>query len=267
MSEATGLYLYGFARPESLPGPESGGVDEDGLLFAQPHGDIAAVLSEVPLEEFTGPDAERHLTELAWLTPRVLRHEEAIYRVLGRSPVLPAAFGTIFTSRERVERLLEANHDTIAGFLDDTTGTEEWGIKLYLRRDDALLRLREDSRASEDAELANVSPGLRYMQERRLRAEADRALEAWLDEAMARLRDALDPLAVASAERRVFAAPETPGEMVANWAFLVATEDVERLREAAEEAAAPLAPYGLTLEWAGPFPPYSFAPVLDEPES
>ncbi|MBC7171230.1 MAG: GvpL/GvpF family gas vesicle protein [Polyangiaceae bacterium] len=170
-----GIYLYCFARLDSLPPLDGGGV-EGGQLFVEPHRRVAAVLSDVRLEDFTGPEAERNLQTLEWLTPRVLRHEEVIQRVLERSPVLPARFATIFASRERVVRLLAAHHDTIADFLDGTAGTDEWGIKLYLDRDKAMSRLAEESRAAQEAE-PSVSPGLRYMQERRLRAEADVRLQ------------------------------------------------------------------------------------------
>jgi hypothetical protein len=259
-----GLYLYCLARPE-LPAEalDVDGVDGDRGLFLQRHRRIAAVLGEVDLDELTGPDGESHLQDLAWLTPRVLRHEAVVERVLGYSPVLPARFATIFTSPARIAQLLEANHDLAAAFLDRTAGAREWSVKLYVEPVRTKEKLLGDSLAKQAGGLAS-SPGTRYLQERKLRADADAALRRWLGETCGRLRDELRRRAPELVERNPLAStsPDNPGEMVANWAFLVPDSEVEGFRTAALDAVRPFEDQGLSCEFAGPFPPYSFAPTL-----
>jgi hypothetical protein len=258
------LYLYCLARPE-LPAEalDVVGVDGESKPFTLCHRAVAAVVSDVRLDEFTGPDAEARLRDLAWLTPRVLRHEEVVERVLQHSPVLPARFATIFTSPEHVTQLLETNHDLAVSFLDRTRGAREWSVKVYVERARAKEKLLGDSIAEQAARLA-ASPGLRYLQERKLRAQGDAALGRWLDETCAQLRGDLVRRAPEFVERKPFASgsPTRPGEMVANWAFLVPDRDVEGVREAALDAIRSFEDQGVSGEFAGPFPPYSFAPTL-----
>jgi len=51
------------------------GVDGQHPVFVGACGEIGAVLSEVRRGEFCGEAAEANLQDLAWLGPRVCRHE------------------------------------------------------------------------------------------------------------------------------------------------------------------------------------------------
>ena len=69
------------------------------------------------------------------------------------------------------------------------------------------------------------------------------------------------------AERKLLpaAAGEAPGEMVLNWSFLVPRSGVKAFLAEVEQQGGELAERGLVLQTAGPFPPFSFTPGLDEP--
>ena len=264
MAGGSGVYLYCLARSDRLPAARDGvgpGVDERAPPFALVDGAIAAVVSEVRLDDFTGPDAEARSRDLGWLIPKVMRHEQVIESVLDGSPVLPARFGTIFSSRDRVTRLLQADHATILGFFERTAGHREWAVKGYLERKVARGRLVEEAQAALDPRLP---PGTRFLQERRLQAQADTQLQRWLSQARAQVRDELARHAADSVDKELLSLPadDTPGEMVANWAFLVPVTEVESFRQTAARLDQELIAQGLALRCAGPFPPYSFTPAL-----
>lgn len=264
------FYLFCFARADRLPATIEGeGLDERSTVWAHRDGDVAAVLSEVSLADFTGPEAEARLHDLAWLTPRALRHEQVVERIAQCSPVLPARFGTIFTSMDSLARLLAAHRGGIRQFLDRAEGREEWGLKGFLDRPRAREWLVDEELAGAAARLSSSSPGMRYMQERRIRAEADNRLRRWLAETSGRLREELSRHATQTVERRVLASGSTDdgGEMVLNWAFLVPKGEADSLRSESDRLGQELAERGLAFEWSGPFPPYSFTPELGEPKS
>lgn len=268
MNPGKAAYLFCCARADLLPSElECEGLEEGSALLQYRRGDLAAVLGEVPLEEFTGPEAEAHLQDLAWLAPRAMRHQQVIEYVARFSPVFPARFGTIFSSLDSLEALLARHRDAIRRFLDRAEGAEEWGFKGFLDRQKARERLVDEELASGSAQLSS-SPGLRYMQERRLRAEADGKVRRWLDEASGQIHEELSRRAVEMVERKVLPAgsTETPGEMVLNWAFLVPKAGVEAFRAAAARLDRELRARGLAFETVGPFPPYSFTPGLSEPQ-
>ena len=269
MSPGKAAYLFCFARSDLLPSQlEIEGLEPGSRLLQHGRGDLVAVLSEVSLEDFTGPRAEAQLQDLGWLAPRALRHEQVIEEAARHSPVFPARFGTIFSSLDLVEALLVRHHDVIRAFLDRTLDAEEWGVKGYLDRNQAQERLVEEELTKGGAAALSASPGMRYMQERKLRAQADTKVSGWLGETSTRLKDALARRALELAERRLLpaGAGESPGEMVLNWSFLVPRPGVKAFLAEVEQQGGGLAERGLVLHAAGPFPPFSFTPGLDEPE-
>ena len=69
--------------------------------------DLAAVWSPVPVEDFCGSEAEERMLDLTWIGPRVIRHQEVVAGVMRHSPVLPARFGTIFSSSANLGKVLQ----------------------------------------------------------------------------------------------------------------------------------------------------------------
>ncbi len=266
MNPGKAVYLFCCARADLLPAQlEPEGLGSGSAVLQYRWRDLAAVISEESLEEFTGPEAEARLQELAWLAPRAMRHQQVVAYAARYSPVFPARFGTIFSSLDSLEALLAQHGDAIRAFLDWTAGAEEWGLKGFLDRKQAREHLVNEELASGSAKLSS-SPGLRYMQERRLRAEADTRVSRWLGETEARLHEELSTRAVEMMRRKLLSAgsTETPGEMVLNRAFLVPRSGVDAFRVAVERVAQEWRAWGLAFETVGPFPPYSFTPGLAE---
>src|SRR5262245_27484346 len=193
---ATALYLFCLARSGRVPELSATGVDGQSPLLVRRFGELAAVLSIVSVADFCGPGAEARMKDLSWLGPRVRRHEAVLEQVMAHSPLLPARFGTLFSSPASLERLLPKHQGTIAQFLDHVTGHEEWGIKGVLNRTKAMRELecryqiggagRESSTA-----VSPLSPGIRYLQARRVRAEAEKDLSQWLQATCARVAGTL----------------------------------------------------------------------------
>lgn len=267
-----GLYLFCLARLSRLPSPlpEGTGLDGQSPLEVAGYQDLAAVLSPVSLEDFCGTGAEERMRDLTWIGPRVIRHQEVVAGVMRHSPVLPARFGTIFSSPASLTEVLRRCHHTIAGFLDCITDTEEWAVKGMLDRSGAKEKMFSLKLAEEADRLDALSPGKRYFQEQRLRAGCDQDLQHWLKDVARELWAGLRDYAADVRERRVLSR-EGSGrdqDMVWNWAFLVPVAVMPAFLARVRKAGAQCAHRGLTLECTGPWPPYSFTPALDlEPET
>jgi hypothetical protein len=262
-----GLYLYCLARLSRIPAlPLEGvGLDGTGRLQVAKFRDLAAVWSPVDLADFCGPQAEKHLEDLSWIGPRVIRHQEVVAGVMRHSPVLPARFGTIFSTMASLEQVLRRRHDTIAAVLERLADREEWAVKGLLDRALAKERLFLGKLAQEAARLEDLSPGKRYFEEQRLRAACDRELPRWLKEVRRELWADLGGYATEARERRLLPREVTGQgtEMIFNWAFLVFARDVATFQDRIKVANARLADFDLRLECTGPWPPYSFCPALD----
>ena len=91
-SSETAYYLY-CLTPGACGIPASAiGVDGQRGVMVRACGGIGAVFSQAELEEFCGESAEARLQDLAWLGPRVCRHEAVIEEVNEPGPRAAGAF-------------------------------------------------------------------------------------------------------------------------------------------------------------------------------
>jgi hypothetical protein len=279
------LYLYGFTQPDRAPqglatarleaagspadsaGPPADGdaLGSDGppAAFLWEHAGLSAILSSVPQEEFCGPAAEANLRNLAWVGPRALRHQAVLEAAMRLAPILPARFGTLYSSLPVLGQFMERQRETILGFLQRVSQQSEWAVKGLLdraRAEETLCR-----RKPAGAKTAPVSlPGLAYLRDQQGRLQARRELEDRLAEACHKVVDELALLASETCARPVLVR-ETSGadqEMIVNWAFLVPQRATAQFPQRVEQASASQALPGLTFTVSGPWPPYSFCPPL-----
>src|ERR1019366_1055238 len=143
-------------------------------VFVRACGEIGAVLSEVELGEFCGESAEARLADLAWLGPRVCRHEAVIEEVMSRAPVLPARFATLFISVDSLQRSVFEHREAIAQFFAQLGDQQEWAVKGLLNRAAALERLGASGRPAAEEPAPAASPGARYFEEKRRKAQLER---------------------------------------------------------------------------------------------
>jgi hypothetical protein len=268
------FYVYGFTHSHaSHPSHRiptailSGGIDESHPPSFRGNGNVAGVVSQVSRAEFCGPAGEKNLQDLAWLAARACRHQAVLEQAMRLGPVLPARFGTLFSSPASLESFLRKHEAAIARFLGRVGRRQEWAVKGFLDQGRAetewLARRRSDKPGP-----SGSSPGVAYLQEQNLRLQAKQALDDWLAEACQGLLNELNPLASEIVTRRILAreTPGAPREMVLNWALLLPAGAVADFRGRIERANAEHNPGGLAFEVSGPWPPYSFCPVLEAPE-
>jgi hypothetical protein len=264
------IYLYCLTHSGHSWPIEGTGVDGKDPVFLHEFLDIVAVLSTVSLDEFCGSSAESRLQDLFWVGPRACRHEEVIEQVMRYSPVLPARFGTLFSSLDSLDRLLQKHHDAILRFLGWVADKEEWSVKVLLDRATAKGERFSKVLSNESGRHASLPPGMRYIQEQRIRADIEKALRGWLEEVCRKIANDLSNYTADFCQRRIPAHGSTrsDGDMVQNWAFLIPRSVVPDFQTRMREVNAHYFPQGLVFELSGPWPPYSFSLSIEgEPES
>lgn len=151
----------------------------------------------------------------------------------------------------------------------------EWGVKVFAD----VRRMREWLLGSDPAFVERrrglpETPGSRYFQEKRLTADAERAVRVCCRAAAQDVQAALKGHVVGLRPLRAQANPESAirnpqsgaaPEMILNLGVLVDREDVAAFRGQVDAFAAAQADRGLSLTASGPWPPYSFCPALGGP--
>lgn len=267
------LYLFCFARTDRLPAIETlgGGIaNNQGVraeLFLREALGITAVLCNVQIEEFTGPQAISLLKDLSWLTPRACSHQEVVEQVMHHSPVFPARFGTLFSEMARLDDLMFKHHDAIWAFLEYADDHEEWGIKGLVDRTKAEQYIVSERFAELKNNIQSLTPGKRYLYERSLRSNAKKNLDHWLCETADtisrkfrgfssdfRSRKPISPSAIGRTEDM---------SVMLNCSVLVSRTSHSKLQAQIDQLNRSYATSSVTFDISGPWPPYSFCPPIE----
>src|SRR5436305_600648 len=141
--DSQALYVYCVGARDALAplfDAEPPGAIEGDSALELIGGELAAVVSRVPLADYGEEELTARLTDAAWTATRALRHERVVEHFARRAAVAPLRFGTIYLRRESVERMLGERGAQLLSVLERLGGHEEWGVNVYVER----ARLREE---------------------------------------------------------------------------------------------------------------------------
>ena len=259
-----GLYLFCLTPASPLPKIAGNGIDGEHPLLVEVVGEVAAVLAEVDLDDFSGPSSREKLEDLAWVAPRALRHEEVVMTSMEHGSVLPVRFGTVFSSLAAVAEPVRHNQNALKKFFQDTAGKQEWSLKGYVDLPQARARMTAARLAAEQKQLAELSPGKRYFSEQKIKGEVDKATTAWLKGIGEEIGKLAQEMSVGFSECRIQSREVTGRgeEMFFHRALLVPDGFVATLEHMTDEWNKRHETQGLHIELNGPWPPYHFTPAL-----
>jgi hypothetical protein len=268
---STAVYVYGFLRvdqpKEEILSQPGIGIASDTCLLP-PRGGVSAIVCSVPRVDFCGEVGESNLSNVGWLAPRVVRHQNVIEAAMDIGPVLPVRFGTLFSSRDALFAFIEERMSVIASFFDRIEGRQEWAVQGFI--DPSTSRSAWVARhRSAGTSAGEISAGAAFMREELLRKEVEKGVEDMTNEKCEALLETLAQFVDESCERRLL--PKDPDgperEMVVNWAFLVADDNVADFSSRVEDANRECVSDGLSFNLSGPWPVYSFCPNLSDEDA
>lgn len=284
-ASTTGIYLYGLARSVALSSLDSlailglqsgqGGPDLNAAVKLLPvaalpglgaSAKVVALISEVTIADFS----EENVQSLAWVGARASQHEAVVALAMGVTTVLPVKFATIFRSFDSLQLFITNHAEAIEAALDSLRGKAEWSVKAYLLETEARssIAAADSVVASRRAALPD-SPGARYMQQKKIDALIEMAVEKELARVSHDLLQTLQGRAEASRSLRCHTSAVTgrSERMIFNASFLLSEDALAEFQAAVAGQQAAHQNIGLTLELRGPWPPYNFCPDLSDAAS
>jgi hypothetical protein len=214
---------------------------------------LAAVTSQVPLDEFDEARLREHLADMAWVEATARAHESVLDRVCEQAAVIPMRMCTVYRTEGGVREMLHREADALLDALDHLRGKAEWGAKAFISLDDD----GEDHEAG-----AGASSGAAYMERKRTQHERRRSALEMAEEAVAIIHERLSDVA-ADAQTIPLQRPEASGhsgEMILNGVYLVADDALERFHDEVGALQAEFTSHGIELVCTGPWPAYNFVP-------
>jgi len=269
MSSAdTGYYVYCVAQlsaAQAITGervPPS--IEENHGVELIGNGQLAAVVSQVLLSEYSEEGLAGKLTDASWTAIRAMRHEHVVEFFAKRTSVVPLRFGTIYLNEDRVEEMLATQESQLKTILERLAGSEEWGVNIYSDRQVLLdnithvsPRLRE---MTEEAKKA--SAGQSYLMQKKIEALKVDEAKVEISRAAEQIENRLRSFSEGATRLRILKVETTEhGELKAKFAFLVRKSKFADFQIAAETSARELHEAGIRIELTGPWPAYNFATV------
>lgn len=260
----TGLYLYCFFAGPSSVAPEQG-IEGTYPTWVLAYGEVCALLSGVPLQEYNEPALNRQLEDLRWLAAKVKRHEEIVRAVQGLHPVIPVKFGTIYLSVDGVLETLRRHYQEFGAFLAFIRDKEEWGVKVFAsgEPENTLPEASELTREL-DRQLATATPGAAYFLRKKRHGLLRQHVLARREALSHQIYQQILSWCLEGRRNTLFSQRATgkAAEMILNAAFLLAQPEVSSFKHQMDGLAACYAGCGLAFELSGPWPPYNFCPAV-----
>jgi hypothetical protein len=260
------LYVFGFVPKGTLPGDlEIDGIEADHTVIQEELSTVNAVVSYVKMSEFVGEEAELRLQDIEWVAPRAVNHQCAIEKIMEVSPVLPAQFGVLFSSKDNLDKFVQSNHAAISQFLELISDKSEWGVKVYSDSLQIKQLLKETEFGPQVQQLAELSEGVRYFKEKQLYSEIEKKVTDRLRSILVDLSTQLSNVSHDARKRKIVIddSSEDGHRMVANWAFLLQGARTDEFMLIIKNINANSSRNGISLRVSGPWPPYSFVPSLE----
>ncbi len=253
----TGCYLYAVTR-----GVETADLSAvTGLRAAHirliEHRGLAAVVSDVDLDEFGEAGLRQNLEDLRWLEEVARGHHAVVHAVATKGPTAPLRMATICLTDDAVRARLDEWHDALEDALRRVEGRMEWSVKAYAPR------LNPNAEPS-SADTSGPGAGTAYLVRRKAaiaeREAGVRAAEAEAEELHAALsRHSAASRRLPPQDRKLTG---HQGTMTLNAAYLVENDRAAVFRAAVHELDDEHP--AVRLDLRGPWPAYSFA-VLEGP--
>jgi hypothetical protein len=264
---ARGVYVYGIVDCTELAGLPAEGVAAGYPVTLLAYRDLAAVVSEVPLDEWGQEALEARLADLEWLEARVRTHQAVLDAVLPLTTLAPMKFATIYLSPEGVTEFLATHHDEFVALLGHLHGRQEWGLKLYCDDETLAAHIAEISPdvARLRAEIVSKPKGAAYLLARKLQETSDQESERVEMAVAERTHTALTDQSVAAGLNPLQSAEITgrTERMLLNGAYLVDAAALDTFQAALAEIAAEFGGRGFQFELSGPWPAYNFTRLGD----
>ncbi len=265
------VYLYGVVRV--APGTRSSslclqGIIPEAAVRLVPRGDLAALVSTVPADQFSVDALRAASADADWLRARVVAHDTVLKDLCTRFALVPFRFGTTCPDVADVPGILTRQRARFEQAIARIEDAAEWGVKLYcdlpaLRRrvEDAVPAIR-----SMRETLTRAGAGTQFFLRKRYDSAVEEQGSAYTAEVVARCHELLAAAARDAVQVQVRVPVDNGGgtALAINAAYLVAKDATGVFKRALARLKGELAAEGFVPELTGPWPAYHFVSCDEE---
>lgn len=241
---STPTYVYGLMASEAALPDGLTGLGPSGRVSTIAHGQVAAIVSDVPPDRALGTRRD------------LLAHEAVVDAVAATTAVVPMRFAAVVEEEGVVQELLSPHHDRFLDVLRGFEGRVQFTLKGRYDEDALLREVVEGDDGVRELrdEIGELPEDATYYQRVRLGELVVEALEQLREVDAAQMFERLEPFAVSCAANL----PARPEDVI-NAAFLVERKRRQEFEDAVEDVGR-LFDGRVRLTLLGPLAPYDFVP-------
>lgn len=250
------IYLYCLCEDQ----PKLPSISFNQNIKVLPFNDFFAIIELVPTNDFGELPLQKNITNMEWLIPKVNIHEGVIQQLMEETTVLPVKFATIFSQKNSLYALLQANKEKYATNFEKLRNKEEWGVKIFNISDDTwLLQNTDDQEILAMQEAIDIaSPGKAFLMKKKLTSLVNAKKNLLYKKAGNELYKNLKIHTVESIQKSILPAQRSTEKMMLNAVFLLEKEEVPTWVQQIENMEAMMGNKTLDINVTGPWPPYHF---------
>ena len=234
------IYLYGVthAAGRTLP-PSAKGVDGIAAVERLSCGGFYCWISRVNRSEFS-EQLQQNMENLEWLAAASVAHHRVVGEIASGAEILPARFGTVFLNEKSLLQDVQRRKQALTASFKRLSGTEEWGVKVF-------------ANAPSQSESTKARSGKEYLQKKSAALEARSARRS--DPELDAFAAALSRIALDEVRGGKFSGAQRDLGFQAS--YLIRRKQREKFHAVLKEYARKWGDLH-RIEYAGPWPPYSF---------
>ncbi len=249
--ETTGFYVYCVVSADTQVPTLADAIDPALPPKVIREGRLAAVVSEVALEDFGEQRLRERLADMEWLERAARTHEAVLDAVARNATLIPLRLCSVYRDLSGVLEMLEREAPALERALEYLCGKSEWAVKVFAR-----------PRATRHHAHADGDSGTDYMHKRKDDRDRRRGADQELHAACVAIHERLSEV-VAAATTSAPQRPELsghPGPMLLNGVYLVEDDQLQPFLDTVDLLQAEHDADGLELVSTGPWPAYNFVP-------
>lgn len=260
MAEPSAVWLYAVAEGIPATGLSQLTGVGGGPVRAIASAGLAAIASDVGLDEFGEGPLRVNLEDMTWLEATATSHHSVIEAVSRTQPVVPMRLATIYSGDAKVCVMLSQRDEELREVLRRIGARKEWGVKAYAAGP-------AGTSSGANASGSGSGPagsGTEYLRRRGDELAASRRARQDALVSANRVHQTLSQLAWAT-RLHPPQAPVLAGSkatMILNAAYLLDEHRGQQFREMVRELAEQHP--AVQLQLTGPWPPYSFTSMDDQ---
>jgi hypothetical protein len=234
------------------------GIDDHSAHLV-PFDTVAAVVSALPAEIYTGAQLEHHLADIDWIKPRAIAHDRVVTWISDHVPVIPLPMWTLFSDEAHLVGTLSQQSVPLQEQLDKVRTAREYTVRVFANSETLSRSLGELSPQLAELEqnVTTASPGQAYLLRRKLTDVRKYEVRA----VVTRVADEIyQTLSAHATEAARDALPQQEGHNYAtlNAAFLIDRTQYDAFRVALTALVERYQPSGFRFDFTGPWPAYHF---------